>query len=213
MRNTYSGKMSSIENKKATQEEIIENKGLVTAEETFSAVQTVMTYLNGKETVRKREFGRVRWNQCMTFLKYNMPPAEFKKYCDHINEARRVADDPTHPDYVSPESFGSTVYKNACEEAVDQIYRGNSPEDYATLLALRNMDPNEPVDKKQLTIEKDKILQDEDFKFLTKEENLPHLKAFVINDNGKDYAKHANVLREYNAHAEQRNAEQNPVLQ
>ena len=234
MRNTYSGKiarwvprgplgnsqkykdalaaMRTVENKKATLAEIGENKGILSADETYSSVQTVLNYLDGKENVRKREFGRIRWNQCMTFLKYNMPPEEFKKYCDHVNRERGVADDPASEKYVSPESFGSTAYSEACEEALDQIQRckKDDPENYATLLALRNMDPLQPVNKSTLTAEKERILSDPNFQYLASEKNFEHLKAYVITNGGKDYTAHANAVRNHEEHQKDQNQ---PVIQ
>ena len=170
-----------------------------TADDLYTATQTVLRYLDKKETVRKRAFGRVRWNECMTFLKNTMPPQQFKDYCDYINEKRGVLDNPEHADYVSPESFGSTVHKEACDEALDMIKRGKDrPEDYATLIALRYMDPNSPVDKQRLTQEKLRILQDEKFQFLAQEENLPQLKKLVVEDGGKDFIAKADELMNNN---------------
>ena len=73
--------------------------------ELHNQTQTVLKYLDKKEKVRTRAFGRVRWNQCMSFLNKTMPKDEFKAYCDHVNEVRGVKDDSAHKDYVTPESF------------------------------------------------------------------------------------------------------------
>lgn len=187
--------MKNVMNKKASPDELKDKQNIVSPDETYDSVQTVLKYLDKKETVRKRSFGRVRWEQCMTFLKHTMPPEKFKEYCDHVNTVRGVADDPSHKDYVSPESFGSTVHKEACTEAMDQLKRGKDrPEDYATLFALRKMNPNEPVNKKALTLAKEQILQDPDFQLLTTEKNIGRLKEMAEN-NQSDYAAQAQALK------------------
>ena len=184
---------------KNKQENIInsqEENNILTADDIYTSTETVLKYLDGKEKVRTRAFGQVRWNQCMTFLKYTMPPAKIKAYCDAVNTKRGVAENPAHEEYVSPESFGSTVHQEACEEVMDQIQRGKDrPEDYATLIALRNMDKQQPVNKKQLTLEKERILQDENFKLLAKEENMQVLKDLVIKQGKSDYTTQAEILK------------------
>lgn len=183
----YENALAAINNAK--------NKANITPDEIYHSVQTVLKYLDKKEKVRTRPFGRVRWEQCMTFLKSTMPPEEFKAYCDKVNTKRGVSDHPEHPDYVSPESFGSTNYKEACEEAMDIIERGNqSPEDYATLFALRKMDATQPVNKKTLTLAKEQILQDPDFQLLSKKELIARLQ-YLAENNESDYTAHANHVK------------------
>jgi|GEM_PF-3094381 len=190
------GNSTGYENALAAIRTVKDHEGQMSAEEIYSNTQIVLNYLDGKEKVRTRAFGRERWNQCMNFLKHTMPPEKFKEYCDKINEKRGVVDDPTSEKYVSPECFGSTVHKEACEETIDMIERGKErPEDYATLLALRNMDPTQPVDKRQLIREKERIMQDEHFQFLVQKDNLPHLRKLAVQDGGKDYTALSNSLQ------------------
>ena len=72
-------------------------------EDVMSAVESVKSYLSGKEKVRVNAFGRERWNLCMSFLSETMPPEEFKEYCDEVNEIRGA--EPKDKNYVTPESF------------------------------------------------------------------------------------------------------------
>lgn len=60
----------------------------------YRAVQSVKNYLSDKMEVRKREFGNVRFNECMKFLKSAMPENEFKQYVDEVNSKRK--DPKTH---------------------------------------------------------------------------------------------------------------------
>ena len=105
-----------------------------------TAADTVMRYLSGKETVRKRPFGRARWHDCMTFLSHVMPRDQFENYCREVNDKRHVA--PGHPDFVGPETFyadGTTItdVEVATKERIvlgDYTYR-----DFARLLACDRM--------------------------------------------------------------------------
>ena len=182
------GNSTAYENALAAISTVKRNAGNLSPDDLYQNTATVLKYLDKKETVRKRPFGRQRWTDCMTFLKQTMPPAQFKKYCDYVNQKRGVSDNPAHPDYVSPETFGSTDYKEACDETLDQIRRGKGrAEDYATLIALRNLNPMQPIDKKQLTLKKQEIMNDEAFKQLNLPENKAALHKFVVDDKRKDY--------------------------
>ena len=154
----------------------------------YRNTQIVLKYLDGKEQVRNRDFGNKRWFDCMTFLKQAMPPQKFKEYCDRVNRARNAANNPDHEDYVAPETFGSAVHSEACEEALDQIKRGNGrQEDYATLLALRTMPADQLVNKKQLTLAKRQIMQSATFQQLNLEENKERLHQYVVDEGKSDY--------------------------
>ena len=162
--------------------------------------------------MRKRAFGRQRWTDCMTFLKQTMPPEKFKEYCDHVNQKRHVSDNPAHPDYVSPETFGSTDYNEACSEALDQIKRGNGrPEDYATMIALRDVIPTRPVDKKQLTLMKQQIMNDPEFQQLNVPENKKELYKLVVGEARRDYKEWSAVIQERKA-AEAEAKKAQPVM-
>ena len=182
------GNSTAYENALAAISTVKRNAGNLSPDELYQNTATVLKYLDKKETVRKRPFGRQRWTDCMTFLKQTMPPAQFKTYCDYVNQKRGVSDNPAHPDYVSPETFGSTDYKEACDETLDQIRRGKGrAEDYATLIALRDLNPMQPIDKKQLTLKKQEIMNDEAFKQLNLPENKAALHKFVVDEKRKDY--------------------------
>ena len=146
------------------------------AREIKSAADTVMSYLRGKETVRKREFGRQRWQDCMSFLAKVMPRDKFESYCGKVNEQRHAA--PGHADYVSPESFypaGATL-RDAEEETKERILRGESTtRDFARLLACDRMRAEQgasggpigcgtPEEKRRLCGETETVLADPRFK-------------------------------------------------
>ncbi|MBP5749842.1 MAG: hypothetical protein J6X24_03545, partial [Firmicutes bacterium] len=202
------GNSTAYENALAAISTVKRNAGKLTADEVYRNTETVLKYLDKKETVRKRAFGRQRWTDCMTFLKQTMPPEKFKEYCRYINVKRGVSDDPAHADYVSPETFGSTNYKEAYDEILDQIKRGKGrPEDYATLIALRDQNPQQPVDKKQLTLKKEEIMNDGAFQLLNLPDNKEALHKYAVEDQRRDYKAWAEKIQE-NAEAEKAN----PVL-
>ena len=186
----YKDALTAIKNYK-------ENAGHLSAEDSYRSCITVLKYLNDKETVRKRAFGRKRWTQCMTFLKQAMPPEMFRNYCKTVNQARGVADNPLHEDYVSPESFGSTVHSEAVSEVLDQINRQGlgQKEDYAALLALKSMDPQQPVDKAQLAQKTQEIMQNLDFQYLVNNNKMINLHEQVVTNNNTDYESLAQNLR------------------
>lgn len=208
MEETYSGKIakfvprgplgnsSAYKNALATIRSARDQKAEMTSDEIYTTTETVLKYLEGKESKRIRGFGQVRWNQCMTFLKYTMPPAEFQKYCDHVNEARGLTGKPNHEDYITPERFGSSNYAEAIDEVKDQIERGdNRAEDYATMAALRMLDASQPVDRLQLQQARQSILQDENFQFLMQPENLGALHERLVTQGNAGYADLANNIR------------------
>lgn len=142
----------------------------MSVDQRYNATRTVMKYLDGKETVRVRAFGRERWNNCMTFLKYTMPPEEFEAYCDKINQKRGVANKPNHRNYVAPESFGPTNFQEAYDEVMERMQDGTATKrDYASALALQAMDPSQPVDRQLLVRATNAIVRDEAFQKLAKE--------------------------------------------
>jgi hypothetical protein len=97
-------------------------------------------YLKGKEAVRTREFGRNRWNDCMSFLAQVMPRDKFEDYCREVNEKRGVR--AGHKDHVSPESFypAGTTIKDAISETQERIARGGGTErDFARLIACEGI--------------------------------------------------------------------------
>ena len=206
------GNSTAYENALAAISTVKRNAGKLTADEVFQNTEAVIKYLTNKETVRKRPFGRQRWTDCMTFLKQTMPPEKFKEYCDHVNQKRHVSDNPAHPDYVSPETFGSTDYNEACSEALDQIKRGNGrPEDYATMIALRDVNPTRPVDKKQLTLMKQQIMNDPEFQQLNVPENKKELYKLVVGEARRDYKEWSAVIQERKA-AEAEAKKAQPVM-
>ena len=117
------------------------------------AVDMVKEYLQDKMKVRDREFGRVRWDQCMTFLKYAMPPQEFEQYCLEVNRTRGSLN-PNHKDHVSPEMFGPPqTVKEMREEILGRIRAGEGTRhDYALLGAMKTLQlkPEEQPDLKTL---------------------------------------------------------------
>ena len=187
----YDAALAAIKNTK-------ENAGHLTTEQVYRNCITVLKYIDGKEAVRKREFGRKRWTQCMTFLKQTMPPDLFRKYCKTINQARHIQDNPLHPDFVSPESFGSTVHSEALSEAMDQFTRSGdvgTKEEYAAILALKKLNPDEPVNRALLAQKKQEILNDENFRKLTDKAHINELHKLVVIDKGTDYKALADQIQ------------------
>ena len=70
---------------------------------TLKSVQTVKEYLSNKMPKRSSPSGKERWHACMEFLHEAMPEAEFKAYCDQINQVRKAKENSS--DYVKPDQF------------------------------------------------------------------------------------------------------------
>ena len=146
------------------------------AQDTKTYVDTVLRYLDGKEKVRTRGFGRDRWNYCMKFLAQTMPRDVFQDYCDKINQKRGVG--PESKDYVGPETFypDFTFSRHILSDSRNRIRRGDgSLRDYARIIAVRRLsddggtfDTDDLYDsagsRHQLRRETDTILADPRFK-------------------------------------------------
>ena len=140
-----------------------------------TAADTVMRYLSGKETVRKRPFGRARWHDCMTFLSQVMPRDQFENYCREVNEKRQVA--AGHPDFVGPETFyaAGTMIADVEAETKERIMCGDCTyRDFARVIAcdtireehdILNEDPkcSTPEEKRRLCEATEEVLGDPRF--------------------------------------------------
>ena len=124
------------------------------------AIATVKTYLQDKKKKRDREFGRVRWKECMDFLKCAMPRKEFEEYCREINRARKV-NSPAEEDFVSPEMFGPPQTAKDMQDEIMERFRsgGGTRHDLTVLAALKDMNlrPNEVPDIRVLLKEAEKL--------------------------------------------------------
>ena len=110
------------------------------AGEVKSAVEVVKNYLIDKMEVRNRKFGRERFDLCMTFLKEVMPPKEFERYCNSVNKARGVTNDPSSDKYVNPAYYACDGLKSGdlITEAKRRVRSGKGTDrDYATIIAIR----------------------------------------------------------------------------
>ena len=140
-----------------------------------TAVSTVLRYLDGKEKVRKRPFGRERWNDCMTFLSQTMPRDKFENYCKQVNEKRHV--EAGHADFVGPETFymEGTSISDVETETKARIKCGEATtRDYARLLACDRIrddydgfgdDPmcSTPEEKRRLCTATEEVISDTRF--------------------------------------------------
>lgn len=145
------------------------------------SVDTVLTYLAGKEKKRNREFGRQRWTECMRFLADAMPRKEFEAYCKHVNEVRGVG--PGSKDYIGPENFYPPNVKvtTVIKDSINRIQDGNNTlRDYARVIAARDFGDdggllmkdehvNSESARDMLRQKTDEILSD------------PHFKEFIEN--------------------------------
>ncbi len=148
------GNSSRYENALAAMQEVQRSKSADPAV-VGPAVDTVKEYLRDKMEVRDREFGRVRWEQCMTFLKHTMPREEFQRYCLEVNRARGSLN-PAHKDHVAAEMFGTPqTVKEMREDILTRIRAGEgSRHDYAVLGAMKamNLEPEAQPDLKALLV-------------------------------------------------------------
>ena len=150
-----------------------------------TAVDTVLTYLNGKEKRRGSDFGRERWNDCMKFLAETMPRKDFETYCTHVNEVRGVG--PGHANYVGPETFYPRCSaRYVLSDSVNRIVtRKNTMRDYARVIAMHsiagrypNVDPGNLIlendnQRRQLVSETERVMDD------------PRLATFISKTNAK----------------------------
>ena len=163
-----------------------------------AADDIVLNYLDGYETVRTREFGRIRWHQFMTFLADTMPPKKFAEYCDRVNQKRDVSLGSSK--YVAPEQFKENrgTVGNLMEETLARIQKGEGTNrDYALLISLHKygskesdgqfFNPHTPITSKnhdgeimkKISHETDLIMKDPNFKLLMNSADKTMLKEMV----------------------------------
>ena len=162
----------------------------------YKAVQTVKDYLSDKMGTVVRGFGRERWGQCMLFLKETMPRKEFEEYCQQINKARGVENNPQSKKYISPEMFGfkKEPVSSILAETRDRILSGKGTErDYAVLITLRNrydyfgtFDGSKTLeketDRRRFIRETEKTLKSENFRRFITEINEAQRRALLQGD-------------------------------
>ena len=162
----------------------------------YKAVQTVKDYLSDKMGTVVRGFGRERWGQCMLFLKETMPRKEFEEYCQQINKARGVENNPQSKKYISPEMFGfkKEPVSSILAETRDRILSGKGTErDYAVLITLRNrydyfgtFDGSKTLeketDRRRFIRDTERTLQSENFRRFITEINEAQRRALIQGD-------------------------------
>ncbi len=170
-----------------------------TGAEMKTACGIVMKYLEGKEKVRTRGFGKTRFDECMSFLAEVMPRDQFEAYCAEINKKRGV--DRLSDDYIGPENYypqGTTV-RRILRDAKERILRGGETlRDYARALAvikyaddgageiLLNENCDTKSDKRYLRLMTDKILADPRFKTFIESMPKEDLQNIVKNEKFDD---------------------------
>ena len=168
----------------------------ITPEQNKKNIETVMSYLNGKEKVRKREFGRERWDLSMTYLATAMPRDKFEEYCAHVNRVRGVG--PDSPHYVGPETFygSKTTTGTVLADTRKRVLSGDATErDYARLIALqkfRHQDASfhkvsaldSPKQKQKLVQETEAVLSDPQFKTFLKNMDAEVRNTLINGGNG-----------------------------
>ncbi len=162
-------------------------------------IETVKSYLSDKMEKRIRDFGNVRWHQCMTFLKYAMPRKDFENYCAQVNRARE-ANSPADEDYVSPEMFGRPqTVSELREEILDRVRAGEGTlHDFAVLSAMKsmNLEPGAQVDVSALLTETHKLEYDNDFRTVIQNSSAGMKQSMAEKEGGlplthyAEYAKH-----------------------
>ncbi len=169
-------------------------KNSPSAEDNRRVCNTVLMYLNGKSRVRTREFGRTRFNECMSFLALVMPPKKFEEYCRQINEARGVR--AGHNKFIGPESFitPGTTFNDVILSSRERINAGTATDrDYARIIACTdisvtdgNIDLGQAIttkdQKKALLTETERIMANPHFKEFLNTMSKENLNALVNAD-------------------------------
>ncbi len=75
-------------------------------------IQHCLVYLDGKETVRDSQHGKIRFETIMTLLSEVMPADDFKRLTDRVNRKRGAK--PGDVTYVSPEKYRSAAARADC---------------------------------------------------------------------------------------------------
>lgn|GEM_PF-1880991 len=108
----------------------------------YLACLDIMDYLEGKEKLPNRTFGKKRWEGFMKTLAEVMPRDEFEKYCQHINEVRGVKNKPESSNYIGPENFykkGASI-DDMLKDSRERINNGRATErDYARSMILETL--------------------------------------------------------------------------
>ena len=188
------------------------------AAELRNSVETVRAYLDGKEKRRGREFGRVRWTNCMRFLADTMPRQDFEDYCNKVNQARNVK--PGHEDYVGPESFypKPVTADYVIKDSISRISCGqNTARDFARIIAAHKLGQGQngmqiTSDKqlKKLCLETQKVLQNANFKQFMEKANKQEL-ARLLENNGADFVDRWTQYQQQNEIEATSAAAQNPA--
>ncbi len=163
-------------------------------------IDTVKRYISDKKEKRIRDFGNVRWNQCMTFLKYAMPRKDFENYCAQVNQARE-ANSPADEDYVSPEMFGKPqTVSELREEILDRVRAGEGTlHDFAVLSAMKSMElaPEAQVDVPALLTETHKLEYDNDFRTVIQHGSAAMKQSMAEKDGGLPLTHYAEYAKQF----------------
>ena len=163
-------------------------------------VDTVKRYMSDKMEKRSRDFGNVRWHQCMTFLKYAMPRQEFENYCAKVNQARE-AYGPEDEDFVSPEMFGKPqTVSELREEILDRVRAGEATlHDFAVLSAMKSMEwkPEAKVDVPALLTETRKLEDDGDFRTVIQHGSAAMKQSMAEKDGGLPLTHFAEYAKQF----------------
>ncbi|MBO6158887.1 MAG: hypothetical protein J6P72_06475 [Firmicutes bacterium] len=169
-------------------------------EDVYQSVLRVKAYLQDKQTVRNRGFGNQRVALMLNYLSVAMQKADFKKYCDQLNEARGVSQDPLDEDYVSPEDFKKDTSVRSYMEEITKNLEGKKGtyRDVARMCVLYQQsplietprgfepDPNGEHDARSIRQATDLMMQDENFKQIMR--NVPYEKLLEdIKTGGHKY--------------------------
>ena len=134
----------------------------LTADENKAMVTAIKKYVDGGTKTAGGVKKAPHFKEAMCVLKEFMPPQDFKRYCNQINEA--------HPKRtIDPESFTrermtgkAKTAQEFRDEAKRQFRLGFSEDACATVLAIKNLskgNPNAFVDPKALEAEKAKLMK------------------------------------------------------
>ena len=163
-------------------------------------IDTVKRYISDKKEKRIRDFGNVRWNQCMTFLKYAMPRKDFENYCAQVNQARE-ANSPADEDYVSPEMFGKPqTVSELREEILDRVRAGEGAlHDFAVLSAMKSMKlaPEAQVDVQALLTETHKLEYDNDFRTVIQNSSVGMKQSMAEKEGGLPLTHYAEYAKQF----------------
>ena len=163
------------------------------------SITTVKKYLSDKMDHRGREFGNVRFDECMKFLKAVMPEEEFKAYVDEVNTHREPQYKVSVDDF-EPERNYNEILRDQKEKMTAPGYKPTERDVAKIIAAFQLVSENREKLRKDKGYEKDALedtnIFDLDDKKLVKGRTLREETDRLLKNEGfREYIKMIGVKK------------------